>query len=103
MSDNSTSPIDDGSLTAANGRARLSFDLDVDICVVGAGLAGLTMGLCAARQGASVAVLEGRHVGWNPSGHLLRTVLPGFDLPLPDLIQRIGVEDARALWLLSWS
>jgi glycine/D-amino acid oxidase-like deaminating enzyme len=46
-------------------RPRLSFDLDVDICVVGAGLAGLTVALEAARLGASVAVLEGRHVGWN--------------------------------------
>jgi hypothetical protein len=26
-------------------RSRLSFDLDVDICVVGAGLAGLTVAL----------------------------------------------------------
>jgi aspartate oxidase len=29
--------------------ARLTFDLDVDICVVGAGLAGLTVALEAAR------------------------------------------------------
>ena len=58
-------------------RARLSFDLDVDICVVGAGLAGLTVALEAARLGASVAVLEGRHVGWNASGHQLGTVMPG--------------------------
>ena len=58
------------------GRVRLSFDLDVDICVVGAGLAGLTVALEAARLGASVAVLEGRHVGWNASGHQLGTVMP---------------------------
>jgi len=103
MSDNSTSPIDDGSLTAANGRARLSFDLDADICVVGAGLAGLTVALCAARQGASVAVLEGRHVGWNASGALVGTVMPGFPLPLPELIERIGLEDAKELWALSWA
>jgi glycine/D-amino acid oxidase-like deaminating enzyme len=82
-------------------RARLSFDLDADICVVGAGLAGLTIALEAARLGASVAVLEGRHVGWNASGHQLGTVMPGFALPLADLIERIGFEDARALWALS--
>ena len=63
-------------------RSRLSFDLDVDICVVGAGLAGLTVGLEAARLGASVAVLEGRHVGWNASGHQLGTVMPGYGLAL---------------------
>jgi len=82
-------------------RARLSFDLDVDICVVGAGLAGLTVALEAARLGASVAVLEGRHVGWNASGHHLGTVMPGFGLPIGELIARIGFEDARELWSLS--
>ena len=82
-------------------RTRLSFDLDADICVIGAGLAGLTVALEAARLGASVAVLEGRHVGWNASGHLLGTVMPGFALPLADLIERVGFEDARELWTLS--
>ena len=83
------------------GRARLSFDLDVDICVVGAGLAGLTVALEAARLGASVAVLEGRHVGWNASGHQLGTVMPGYGIPVDDLIERVGFEDARELWSLS--
>src|ERR1700712_4708751 len=82
-------------------RSRLSFDLDVDIAVVGAGLAGLTVALEAARLGASVAVLEGRHVGWNASGHQLGTVMPGYGVPIADLIARIGIEDTRELWSLS--
>src|ERR1700724_3433017 len=82
-------------------RSRLSFDLDVDICVVGAGLAGLTVALEAARLGASVAVLEGRHIGWGASGHQLGTVMPGYGLPIKDLIARVGFEDARELWELS--
>jgi glycine/D-amino acid oxidase-like deaminating enzyme len=82
-------------------RSRLSFDLDVDICVVGAGLAGLTVALEAARLGASVAVLEGRHVGWNASGHQLGTVMPGYSLAVADLIERVGLEDARELWAMS--
>src|ERR1700704_1314098 len=80
---------------------RLTFDLDVDICIVGAGLAGLTVALEAPRLGASVAVLEGRHVGWNASGHQLGTVMPGFGLPIGELIARVGLEDARELWSLS--
>jgi glycine/D-amino acid oxidase-like deaminating enzyme len=68
-------------------RERLSFDLDADICVIGAGLAGLSIALEAARLGASVAVLG--------------TVMPGFALPLADLIERIGFEDAGELWSLS--
>src|SRR5437763_11573223 len=82
-------------------RLRLSFDLDVDIAVVGAGLAGLTVALEAARLGASVAVLEGRHVGWNASGHQLGTVMPGYGVAIGDLIARIGLEDTRELWALS--
>src|SRR6266436_2262686 len=91
----------DGPDDDAPFRARLSFDLDVDICVVGAGLAGLTVAREAARLGASVAVLEGRHVGWNASGHQLGTVMPGYGLPIGDLIERVGLEDARELWSLS--
>jgi glycine/D-amino acid oxidase-like deaminating enzyme len=100
MDETSTS-VNRGLDAAARDRARLSFDLDVDICVVGAGLAGLTVALEAARLGASVAVLEGRHVGWNASGNQLGTVMPGYGLPIGELIERIGFEDTRELWALS--
>src|SRR6202047_769491 len=101
MSEMSTSPTRGSDAGTTRERSRLSFDLDVDICVVGAGLAGLTVALEAARLGASVAVLEGRHVGWNASGHQLGTVMPGYGLPLGDLIARVGFEDTRELWALS--
>jgi glycine/D-amino acid oxidase-like deaminating enzyme len=101
MSETSTSAADRLDAATLRNRARLTFDLDIDICIVGAGLAGLTTALESARLGASVAVLEGRHVGWNASGHQLGTVMPGYSLPLGDLIERIGVEDARELWSLS--
>ena len=101
MSETSTSTTSGPDAGTARERSRLSFDLDVDICVVGAGLAGLTVALEAARLGASVAVLEGRHVGWNASGHQLGTVMPGYGLPIGDLIARIGFEDTRELWALS--
>ena len=101
MSETSTSTTNGSDGGTIRERSRLTFDLDVDICVVGAGLAGLTVALEAARLGASVAVLEGRHVGWNASGHQLGTVMPGYGLPIADLIARIGFEDTRELWALS--
>src|ERR1700675_3040334 len=101
MSETSASRIGGPDAAALTERSRLSFDLDVDIAVVGAGLAGLTVALEAARLRASGAVLEGRHVGWNASGHQLGTVMPGYGLPIGDLIARIGFEDTRELWALS--
>jgi glycine/D-amino acid oxidase-like deaminating enzyme len=101
MSETSTSTAGEADAATLRERVRLSFDLDVDICIVGAGLAGLTVALETARLGASVAVLEGRHVGWNASGHQLGTVMPGFGLPIGELIERVGLEDTRELWSLS--
>src|SRR4030088_2887178 len=101
MSETSTSADGETDAATLRERARLSFDLDVDICIVGAGLAGLTVALETARLGASVAVLEGRHVGWNASGHQLGTVMPGFGLPIGELIERVGFEDTRELWSLA--
>src|SRR5947209_13856937 len=101
MSQTHTSTTNGGDAAAMPDRSRLSFDLDVDIAVVGAGLAGLSVALEAARLGASVAVLEGRHIGWNASGHQLGTVMPGYALPISELIARVGFEDTRELWSLS--
>jgi glycine/D-amino acid oxidase-like deaminating enzyme len=99
----SAEPADrtDPSPPAAPERRRLTLDLDVDICVVGAGLAGLTVALETARMGASVAVLESRHVGWNASAHHLGTVMPGYGVATDDLIARLGVDHTRELWKLS--
>ncbi len=101
MSETSTTRTDGLEIAALRERMRLSFDLDVDVCVVGAGLAGLTVALECARLGASVAVLEGRHIGWSASGHQLGTVMPGYSVPIGELIERVGFETARELWALS--
>jgi glycine/D-amino acid oxidase-like deaminating enzyme len=82
-------------------RPHLTIDMDVDVCVVGAGVAGLTVAREAARRGASVAVLETRQVGWGASGHNLGTVMPGYGVPVTDLIERVGLQAARELWTLS--
>ena len=87
--------------TTHEERPRLSFDLDVEVCVVGAGLAGLTVAREAALLGLSVAVIEARQVGWNAAGHNFGAVMPGFPVDVADLITRIGFEDARELWGLA--
>jgi glycine/D-amino acid oxidase-like deaminating enzyme len=83
------------------GRYPLAFDLDVDICVIGGGLAGVTLALECAKKGASVILLESRHIGWNASGHNMGSVMPGYGVPADDLIDRVGFENTRELWALA--
>src|SRR5580704_8383421 len=86
---------------ATRERAPLTSDLDVDVCVVGAGLAGLTTAREIARTGWSVAILEARRIAWNASGLNCGFVLPGFAVPIAGIVERVGRERAKALWSLS--
>ena len=69
-------------------RPRLSLDLDVDVCVVGAGLAGLTVAREIAQRGWSVVVLEAGQVAWAASGRSMGFVLPGFSENIDSIIER---------------
>jgi gamma-glutamylputrescine oxidase len=82
-------------------RPRLTLDLDVDVCVVGAGLAGLTIAREIAQRGWSVVVLEAGEVAWAASGRNLGFVLPGFSEDIRGIIERIGLDHAKQLWALS--
>jgi glycine/D-amino acid oxidase-like deaminating enzyme len=82
-------------------RPRLNLDLDVDVCVVGAGLAGLTVAREVAQRGWSVAVLEANRVAWAASGRNTGFVLPGFGAPIDDIVERVGLDHAKQLWALS--
>jgi glycine/D-amino acid oxidase-like deaminating enzyme len=82
-------------------RGRLNFDLDVDLCVVGGGLAGLTVAREVAMRGWSVAVLEANRVGWAASGVNTGFVLPGFAEDVRDIIERVGFDRTIELCALS--
>jgi gamma-glutamylputrescine oxidase len=82
-------------------RAALAGDVDVDVCVIGAGLAGLTTARELARRGWSVAVLETRRVAWNGSGRNAGLVAPGFAERLERIVERVGLRRAKELWALS--
>ena len=82
-------------------RGRLTVELDVDVCVIGAGLAGLTAAREVARLGWSVVVLEAQSIAWSASGRNTGVVLPGFGLGADALIERVGLDQAKALWARS--
>ncbi len=88
-------------MVPAPERGPLTIDLDVDVCVIGGGLAGLTTAREVARRGWSVAVIEAHHVASGASGRNCGFVLPGFAERLDRIIDRVGLERAKALWALS--
>src|SRR5215470_17061389 len=82
-------------------RTPLNYDLDVDVCVVGGGLAGVTVAREVARRGWSVAVVEAQRIAWAASGRNSGFVLPGFSAQLEKIVERIGLPATKALWELS--
>src|SRR5438132_8093508 len=88
-------------MVPAPERGPLTFDLDVDVCVVGGGLAGLTTAREIARRGWSVVVLEAERIGWSASGRNGGFVLPGFAQSINTIVERVGLKRAKELWGLS--
>jgi len=73
-----------------------------DVCVVGAGYAGLSAALELAERGYSVAVLEARQVGWGASGRNGGQVIAGFGHAGEDAIEvQFSPADARRAWDMS--
>jgi gamma-glutamylputrescine oxidase len=88
-------------MVQAAPRPPLASDLDVDVCVIGGGLAGLTTARELARSGWSVVLLEAGRLAANASGRNTGFVLPGFAAEPDSLIARVGFERAKDLWALS--
>src|SRR6476620_5929642 len=88
-------------MVAVPERRALQHDLDVDVCVVGAGLAGLTVAREVARRGWSVAVLDAGEVAGGASGRNAGFVSPGFAERIDAIVERVGLPRAKELWALS--
>ncbi len=76
-------------------RAALEHDLNVDVAVLGAGIVGLTTALLLERQGARVAVLEGRRVAAGASGYNTAKLSSLHGLTYGKLVGSIGSDAAR--------
>jgi glycine/D-amino acid oxidase-like deaminating enzyme/nitrite reductase/ring-hydroxylating ferredoxin subunit len=81
----------------ATRRARAPLDrhVTVDVAVLGAGIVGLTTALLLERQGARVAVLEGRHVGAGASGYNTAKLSSLHGLTYRRLARSLGTDAAR--------
>ena len=82
-------------------RNTLNYEIDVDVCVIGGGIAGLTLAREIVRRGWSVALLEGARIAWNASGRNSGHVMAGYPVAIEKIVERIGLPAAQALWKLS--
>lgn len=89
--------------TAETDAARPALDgaIEAEICIVGAGLAGLSCAYELARAGRSVVVLEAQSVGWGASGRNGGFVGPGYARGYASIAAAIGEDAARRLFDLS--
>ncbi len=85
----------------ASPRPALAFDLDVEVCIIGGGLAGLTTAREIAGRGWSVVLLEAGRLAGSASGRNTGFVLPGFGADADKLVERVGFERAKSLWALA--
>ena len=56
------------STKAFNSDVVLENNIEVDICIIGGGLTGISSALHLAKKGFSVVVCEARLIGWGASG-----------------------------------
>ena len=82
-------------------RPALEGTVDCDVCVVGAGIAGLSTALHLAEKGLSVVLLEEHRVAWGASGRNGGQVIFGLALGQAKLERLVGAQQARALWDVS--
>ncbi|WP_085044389.1 NAD(P)/FAD-dependent oxidoreductase [Ensifer aridi] len=81
---------------------QLTGILDTQVCIIGAGLAGLCTALGLVERGVSdVVVLEGERVGFGASGRNGGFVFGGYSLDNADLLRTLGRNEARRLYRLT--
>ena len=76
----------------------LDGDAEADVCIVGAGLAGLSAAIELADRGYSVFVLEAETVGWGASGRNGGQIIAGLACEQSVIEKSLGFEAAREAW-----
>ena len=76
----------------------LDGDLSCDVCVVGAGLTGISTALNLAERGLSVVVLEASKVGWGASGRNGGQMIAGFACGIDTFGAQLDEAEVRAVW-----
>ncbi|MDH4259477.1 MAG: FAD-binding oxidoreductase, partial [Gammaproteobacteria bacterium] len=88
----------EASVTRPAPMPALAGDIDADVCVVGAGIAGCSTALHLAERGYRVVLLEAECIGFGASGRSGGQLIPGYACGQEKLISQRGRDDARRLW-----
>jgi len=78
--------------------AALQTNIACEVCIVGAGLAGLSAAIDLADAGFTVALLEARQVGWGASGRNGGQALVGLACDMQVIERQLGRDAARRVW-----
>ena len=73
----------------------LQTDLQCDVCVVGAGISGLTTAYLLSQEGKTVIVLESKTIGGGETGRTTAHISNALDDRYSQLIQLHGEKNAR--------
>jgi gamma-glutamylputrescine oxidase len=88
----------EASVHRSDHHPSLQMDIACDVCVVGAGLAGLSAAIDLAEAGLTVAVLEARRIGWGASGRNGGQALVGLACDMQVIEHQVGRAGARQIW-----
>jgi gamma-glutamylputrescine oxidase len=87
--------------SASASRPQLAHDIDIDVCVIGGGLAGLWTARALQKRHKSVVLIERQRIAHDASGRNGGFVSAGFNQGMSAIIGRVGLEHARSLYRLS--
>jgi gamma-glutamylputrescine oxidase len=82
-------------------RNELDASRHADVCILGAGITGLSTAIECAKAGLKVIVLEAHQIGWGASGRNGGQVIFGFGCDQYKITNMLGLEDSRKLFNFS--
>jgi gamma-glutamylputrescine oxidase len=83
-----------------NSKDQLNKDIDIDVCIIGGGLTGISTAINLSKKGYSVAICEARKVGWGASGRNGGQLGIGMRKDQYTVEKILGLSHAKELWNL---
>lgn len=83
-----------------NSQDQLTSNIDVDICIIGGGLTGISSAINLSKKGYSVILCEARKIGWGASGRNGGQLGIGMRKDQFTIEKKLGLRHAKELWSL---